>query len=148
MRANRKKRELLINREQQSIILTTSGMIEGGPVYDYLRMGGNDERNGLYIVGYQVEGTVGSDIASGQKKLGLENGFGQVFDVSLDLEVKQFEFSGHSTLEGLIHMVQYSAPLKIYAIHGEPSAQKRYADEVRKLGFEVKTLTSFDIFDT
>ncbi len=143
-----KKRELLIGREKQSIILTTSGMMEGGPVYDYLRMGGNDKRNGLYIVGYQVEGTMGSDIANGQKKVALDNGFGQVFDVSLDLEVKSFEFSGHSTLEGLVQMVQYSSPRKIYAIHGEPSAQERYATEVKNLGFDVKTLTSHDVVHT
>jgi predicted metal-dependent RNase len=140
-----KKRALLIDREQQSIILTTSGMIEGGPVYDYLRMGGNNPRNGLYIVGYQVEGTMGSEIASGRKEVALDNGFGQVFDVTLELEIKQFQFSGHSSLEGLVEMVQYSSPQKIYAIHGEPNAQKRYADEVRNFGSEVKTLTSHDI---
>ncbi|MHA1976117.1 MAG: MBL fold metallo-hydrolase [Candidatus Hodarchaeales archaeon] len=143
-----KKRELLINREQQSIILTTSGMMEGGPVYDYLRMGGSNSQNGLYIVGYQVDGTMGSDIANGQKNVALDNGFGQVFDVSLDLEIKKFQFSGHSSLEGLVQMVQYSTPQQIYAIHGEPSAQERYADEVRSIGYDVKTLTSHDILQT
>ena len=123
-------------------------MMEGGPVYDYLRMGGSNPRNGLYIVGYQVDGTMGSDIANGQKIVSLDNGFGQVFDVSLDLEIKKFQFSGHSSLDGLVQMVQYSTPQKIYAIHGEPSAQERYADEVRSIGFDVKTLTSHDIHQT
>ncbi|PWI49669.1 hypothetical protein CEE45_00640 [Candidatus Heimdallarchaeota archaeon B3_Heim] len=142
-----KKRELLITRDQQSIILTTSGMMEGGPVYDYLRMGGGNLRNGLYIVGYQVEGTMGSDIANGEKNVKLDNGFGQVFDVSLDLEIKQFQFSGHSSLEGLVQMVQYSTPQKIYAIHGEPNAQKRYAEELRRIGFKAKILTAHDILE-
>jgi len=140
-----KKRDLLINREQQSIILTTSGMMEGGPVYDYLRMGGDNSQNGLFIVGYQVEGTLGSDIASGVRNVSLDNGFGQVFDVTLDLEIKRFEFSGHSSLEGLIQMAQYAAPQKIYAIHGEPVAQQRYADEVQNIGFKAKTMTQHDI---
>ncbi|MHA2344255.1 MAG: MBL fold metallo-hydrolase RNA specificity domain-containing protein, partial [Candidatus Hodarchaeales archaeon] len=140
-----KKRDLLINREQQSIILTTSGMMEGGPVYDYLRMGGDNSHNGLFIVGYQVEGTLGSDIASGVRNVSLDNGFGQVFDVTLDLEINRFEFSGHSSLEGLIQMAQYVAPQKIYAIHGEPLAQQRYADEVQNYGFEAKTMTQHDI---
>ena len=140
-----KKRDLLINREQQSIILTTSGMMEGGPVYDYLRMGGSNSNNGLFIVGYQVEGTLGSDIASGIKNISLDNGFGQVFDVTLDLEVKKYEFSGHSSLEGLIQMAQYTTPQKIYAIHGEPAAQQRYSEELISYGFKANTLTLHDI---
>jgi predicted metal-dependent RNase len=140
-----KKRDLLINREQQSIILTTSGMMEGGPVYDYLRMGGSNSLNGLFIVGYQVEGTLGYDIARGERNVSLDNGFGQVFDVTLDLEIKRYEFSGHSSLEGLIQMAQYTTPHKIYAIHGEPAAQQKYADEVNNIGFNVKTMTSYDV---
>lgn len=140
-----KKRDLLINRDQQSIILTTSGMMEGGPVYDYLRMGGQNPLNGLYIVGYQVEGTVGADIARGEKKLSLDNGFGRVYDVSLELEVQRFHFSGHTSLEGLTQMVQYSTPQKIYALHGEPMAQNRYADEIKRIGFDTNILTTHDI---
>jgi len=140
-----RKRDLLINREKQSIILTTSGMMEGGPVYDYLRMGGSNSQNGLFIVGYQVEGTLGSDIASGIRNVSLNNGFGQVFDVTLDLEIKRFEFSGHSSLEGLTQMAQYTTPQKIYAIHGEPAAQQRYADEVQNFGFKAKTMINHDI---
>ena len=89
-------------------------MLEGGPIYDYLRYGGNNSLNGLYIVGYQVEGTLGADIVSGKRELTLDNGFGQLFEVSLALEVKRFEFSGHATLDGLIQMVRYSSPSLVY----------------------------------
>ena len=140
-----RKRDILINSNQQSIILTTSGMMEGGPVYDYLRMGGHNPLNGLYIVGYQVEGTVGSDISRGEKELLLDNGFGRIYDVSLELEVQRFRFSGHASLEGLSHLAQYSSPTKIYAVHGDPVAQQRYADELKRIGYEAKVLTRHDI---
>jgi predicted metal-dependent RNase len=136
-----KKRDLLINQEQQSMILTTSGMMEGGPVYDYLRLGGNNPLNALLIVGYQVEGTLGSDIARGVKDVSLDNGFGRIDDVFLELEVTQFEFSGHASLDGLVQMVKYTSPKDIFAIHGEHNAQQRYADELGRIGFEPKTLT-------
>ena len=80
-----------------------------------------------------------------RKKLSLDNGFGRVYDVSLELEVQRFHFSGHTSLEGLTQMVQYSTPQKIYAIHGEPIAQNRYADEIKRIGFDTNILTTHDI---
>lgn len=139
------KRKRLINDEKQCIILTTSGMLEGGPVYDYLRMGGSNSTNGLYIVGYQVEGTLGSDIVRGESNLKLDNGFGKISDVTLNLEVKRFHFSGHSSIEGLKNVVKKANPQKIYGIHGEPYAQEVYAGELKKLGFDVKIMTKHDI---
>lgn len=139
-----KKREKLVSQEKVSIILTTSGMLEGGPVYDYLRFGGSNPLNGLYFVGYQVEGTLGSDIISGEKNLLLDNGFGEVFDVYLALEVKKFEFSGHSSLEGLIQMVRYSSPSLVYAIHGEPEAQHKFSQALETIGHRAITLSEYE----
>jgi metallo-beta-lactamase family protein len=120
-------------------------MLEGGPVYDYLRYGGNNSLNGLYIVGYQVEGTLGADIVSGKKKLTLDNGFGRFFDVSLALEVKKFEFSGHTSLDGLIQMVRYSSPSLVYAIHGAPEAQQAYARALEGFEQDVTILSSKEV---
>ncbi len=140
-----KKREKLISQENRSIILTTSGMLEGGPVYDYLRYGGNNSLNGLYIVGYQVEGTLGADIVSGKKELTLDNGFGRFFDVSLALEVKKFEFSGHTSLDGLIQMVRYSSPSFVYAIHGAPEAQQAYSRALEGFEQDIAILSSKEV---
>ncbi|UCG03532.1 MAG: hypothetical protein JSW11_05970 [Candidatus Heimdallarchaeota archaeon] len=140
-----KKREKLITQEQRSIILTTSGMLEGGPVYDYLRHGGSSSLNGLYIVGYQVKGTLGADIISGKKELTLNNGFGQLFDVSLALEVKRFEFSGHASLDGLIQMVRYSSPSLVYALHGEPEAQQAYSRALEGFNQKISILSPKEV---
>lgn len=140
-----KKREKLATQTKPSIILTTSGMLEGGPIYDYLRYGGNNPLNGLYIVGYQVEGTLGSDIVSGKKDITLDNGFGDFFDVTLALEVKRFEFSGHTSIDGLIQMVRYSSPSKIYALHGEPNAQQAYSRALEAIGQKATILSSHEI---
>ena len=140
-----RKREKLGCQDKASIILTTSGMMEGGPVYDYLRYCGSDPSNGLFVVGYQVEGTTGSDIVSGKKKLSLDNGFGRINDVTLSLEVKRFAFSGHASLDGLTQLVRYTSPSKIYTIHGEPEAQENFAREIRQIGYEADILITNDI---
>jgi len=41
------------------IIITTSGMLSGGPIMEYLRNLAEDERNTLVFVGYQADGTMG-----------------------------------------------------------------------------------------
>jgi predicted metal-dependent RNase len=140
-----KNREKLISQNKPAIILTTSGMLEGGPVYDYLRFGGDDSLNGLYIVGYQVEGTLGSQILSGQRNIVLDNGYGEIFNVNLALEVKNFSFSGHSSLDGLVQMVRYTSPSNIYAIHGEPDAQIRYSQALETIGVYANIMVSSDV---
>ncbi|MFX0183902.1 MAG: MBL fold metallo-hydrolase [Candidatus Hodarchaeota archaeon] len=139
-----KKRERLTCQKEPAIILTTSGMLEGGPVYDYLRYGGNDPLNGLFIVGYQVEGTLGSDILSGQRNVMLDNGYGKIYNVILSLEVKNFPFSGHSSLDGLVQMVRYTSPSNVYAIHGEPEAQLRYSQALEAIGVKANIMVSSD----
>ncbi len=139
-----KKRAKLGTQNKACIILTTSGMLEGGPVYDYLRYGGSNPLNGLYIVGYQVEGTTGSEIIAGKTDLILDNGFGKKFDVPLALEVKRFAFSGHSSLDGLTQLVRYASPSKIYTIHGEPEAQEHFSRTIGSLGYEADILITDD----
>jgi predicted metal-dependent RNase len=139
-----KKRAKLGTQDKASIILTTSGMLEGGPVYDYLRYGGPNPLNGLYVVGYQVEGTTGSEIVAGKKDLTLDNGFGKKFEVSLALEVKKFAFSGHSSLDGLTQLVRYTSPSKIYTLHGEPEAQENFSRTIGSLGYEADILITDD----
>ncbi|WP_455141050.1 MBL fold metallo-hydrolase [Candidatus Hodarchaeum mangrovi] len=140
-----KKREMLSNQENSSIILTTSGMLEGGPVYDYLRLNGSDQKNGLYIVGYQVLGTIGSDVISGQTDLVLIDHLGKPFRVNLSLEVQQFEFSGHSSLEGLIQMVRYTSASKVFAMHGEPESQEKFSSSITNIETDINILSSHEI---
>ncbi|HQN31274.1 MAG TPA: beta-CASP ribonuclease aCPSF1, partial [Methanothrix soehngenii] len=53
------------------VILATSGMLNGGPVIEYLKRLGPDEKNTLVIVGYQAEGTLGRRIQKGWKEVPL-----------------------------------------------------------------------------
>ncbi|MGB9635585.1 MAG: MBL fold metallo-hydrolase, partial [Candidatus Micrarchaeia archaeon] len=57
--------------EEGSIIVTTSGMLKGGPVLTYLKHLGNDKRNLLLFVGYQAPGTPGRALLDGARKIRL-----------------------------------------------------------------------------
>ncbi|MDD4487534.1 MAG: beta-CASP ribonuclease aCPSF1, partial [Methanothrix soehngenii] len=68
------------------VILATSGMLNGGPVIEYLKRLGPDEKNTLVIVGYQAEGTLGRRIQKGWKEVPLSVD-GKTQTVKINLEV-------------------------------------------------------------
>jgi KH/beta-lactamase-domain protein len=105
-----------------SVILATSGMLEGGPAVDYLRLMAADERNTVIFVSYQIEGTLGSRIRNGTKDITLFGPKGKVEAVKLALTVESLEgFSGHSDRNQLIEFVRRisSRPSRVIVNHGE-----------------------------
>ena len=103
------------------VILATSGMMNGGPVLEYLKRLGPDEKNTLVIVGYQAEGTLGRRIQKGWKELPLSVE-GKTQTVKINLEVTTVDgFSGHSDRQQLMEYMRrlYPKPGRVITNHGE-----------------------------
>ena len=103
------------------VILATSGMLNGGPVIEYLKRLGPDEKNMLVIVGYQAEGTLGRRIQKGWKELPLSVE-GKTQTVKINLEVTTVDgFSGHSDRQQLMEYMRriYPKPGRVLTNHGE-----------------------------
>jgi len=62
-------RSRAIHEGEAGIIVTTSGMMTGGPVMKYIEKLAGNELNKLILVGYQAEGTPGRKLAEGAKEL-------------------------------------------------------------------------------
>lgn len=106
-----------------SVILATSGMMNGGPIMEYLRALGSDERNSLVIVGYQAEGTMGRRIQKGWNEIPVSMN-GKTYTVKINLEVTTVDgFSGHSDRHQLMDYVRriYPKPSKVITNHGDES---------------------------
>ncbi|MHC1632067.1 MAG: beta-CASP ribonuclease aCPSF1 [Methanotrichaceae archaeon] len=104
-----------------SVILATSGMMNGGPVMEYLRRIGPDERNTLVIVGYQAEGTTGRRIQKGWDEIPVsEDGRTQTVKINLDV-VTVDGFSGHSDRHQLMDFIRrvYPKPTRVITNHGD-----------------------------
>ncbi|MBT8507374.1 hypothetical protein AZH53_02875 [Methanomicrobiaceae archaeon CYW5] len=100
------------------IIITTSGMLSGGPVMEYLRALAPDEKNMLVFVGYQADGTLGRRIQKGWKEIPL----GRRETIVVNLEIETVDgFSGHSDRKQLMAYVNHLQPRpeKIFTIHGD-----------------------------
>lgn len=105
-----------------SVILATSGMLNGGPVMEYLKALGPDERNTLVFVGYQAEGTLGRRIQKGWDEIILSTNTGKQQSVRINLDVETIDgFSGHSDRNQLVNYVKRikSRPEKVITNHGD-----------------------------
>lgn len=117
-------RSQIIQDSDPCVILATSGMLSGGPIMEYMKDLGGDERNTLVFVGYQAEGTLGRRIQKGWKEIPLSTSGGKTETLKLDLEVETVDgFSGHSDRRQLIEYVKRmsSRPERVLTIHGDES---------------------------
>jgi uncharacterized protein len=127
---SQEKREAIMNGEP-CVILTTSGMLNGGPVMDYLRALSPDERNSLIFVGYQAEGTLGRRIQKGWREVPV----GNRESIVINLECVTIDgFSGHSDRRQLMSFIAHMQPRpeKIYTIHGDENKTIDLASSIYK----------------
>ena len=127
--------------KDQCIILSTSGMIEGGPIHSYLRYVGSMKPNLLAIVGYQVEGTIGHAIRDGVRDFVINPPWNEPpYDLHLELKIKKYDFSGHISALGLEEYTRFADPQKIITVHGSIEAQKTFEHRIKTSGYTVEQL--------
>ncbi|HOT03686.1 MAG TPA: beta-CASP ribonuclease aCPSF1 [Methanolinea sp.] len=110
-------RERVINGDP-CVIITTSGMLNGGPVMEYLSNLASDERNALVFVGYQADGTLGRRIQKGWREVPI----GRKDTIVINLEIVTIDgFSGHSDRKQLMNYIGHIQPRpeKIFTVHGD-----------------------------
>ncbi len=122
--ASNEEREEVINSPDPAIVLSTSGMLTGGPVMEYLKEFAPDENNMLIFVGYQAEGTMGRRIQKGWDEIPVQRE-GKRKVVELNLEVGTVDgLSGHSDRNQIINFINAldSKPNKILTVHGDENS--------------------------
>ncbi|WP_440007320.1 beta-CASP ribonuclease aCPSF1 [Halomicrococcus sp. SG-WS-1] len=108
----------------QCIVLSTSGMVTGGPIMSWLEHLGSDPDNTMVFVGYQAQGTLGRRIQNGWDEIPL-NGRSRGKTLSLNMDVETVDgFSGHADRQGLMNFVKTMNPRpeKVLCVHGDESA--------------------------
>ncbi|PSQ45134.1 beta-CASP ribonuclease aCPSF1 [Halobacteriales archaeon SW_7_68_16] len=109
-----------------SVVLSTSGMITGGPIMSWLRHLGGDPDSTLTFVGYQAQGTLGSRIQSGRSEIPLDDSeLGRSNTLTLEMAVETVDgFSGHADRQGLENFVRTMSPRpeKVLCVHGDESS--------------------------
>ncbi|WP_135663239.1 beta-CASP ribonuclease aCPSF1 [Halorhabdus rudnickae] len=109
---------------EPAIILSTSGMVTGGPIMSWLEHVGPDPDSTLVFVGYQAQGTLGRRIQNGWDEIPLGNGSrGNTLKLEMGVETVD-GFSGHADRQGLENFVKTMNPRpeKILCVHGDESS--------------------------
>jgi len=112
------------------IILSTSGMVTGGPIMSWLDHLGPDPDTTLTFVGYQAQGTLGRRIQNGWDEIPMNRSSGRgrggrnnTLQLKLDVETVD-GFSGHADRQGLMNFVKTMSPRpeKVLCVHGDESS--------------------------
>lgn len=115
---------------QNAVIVTTSGMLTGGPAMTYVPEISGDPTNKIALTGYQVEGTPGRDLLErGSAELA-----GRVMPVAARAET--YDFSAHADAEGLRSFVDDYAGAEVLVNHGDDCAG--FAAELREDGVDAR----------
>ncbi|WP_348611363.1 beta-CASP ribonuclease aCPSF1 [Halobaculum rarum] len=106
------------------IILSTSGMMTGGPIMSWLRHLGTEENSNLTFVGYQAQGTLGRRIQNGWEEIPVQDpqDRSRTSTLTLKMGVETVDgFSGHADRQGLENFVKTMNPRpeKVLCVHGD-----------------------------
>ncbi|MEF8882331.1 MAG: MBL fold metallo-hydrolase [Halapricum sp.] len=114
--------------EQNAAIVTTSGMLSGGPAMTYIPAIRDRPVNKITLTGYQVEGTPGREL--------LETGSAEIDGRRMPVaaQVESYDFSAHADREGLLDYLSHYRDAEILVNHGDRCGA--FADELREDGFD------------
>jgi uncharacterized protein len=104
------------------IILSTSGMVTGGPIMSWLELLGPDPDTTMIFVGYQAHGTLGRRIQNGWDEVPMNGDGGRSRHLKLQFDVETVDgFSGHADRNGLMNFVRTMNPRpeKVLCVHGD-----------------------------
>ncbi|MRG77707.1 MAG: beta-CASP ribonuclease aCPSF1 [ANME-2 cluster archaeon] len=135
------KRKDILTNPRPGVILATSGMLNGGPIMEYLRAYGPDEKNALVFVGYQAEGTMGRRLQKGWSEVPVYNN-GKSDIIKINLQVQTVDgFSGHSDRRQLMDYIKKMKPRPEHILteHGDEKSCLDLASSIyRKYRIETR----------
>ena len=117
------------------IIISASGMAEGGRILHHLKNNLGNPKATILFVGYSAKHTLARKIMEGNEVVKV---FGEEHHVKASIHVMDC-FSAHGDRKDILNYVKYSPPEKlkhIFLVHGEPMQSKSLVDAYRSKGYE------------
>ncbi|MGL4465516.1 MAG: MBL fold metallo-hydrolase [Planctomycetia bacterium] len=129
--------------KEPAIYISTSGMLDHAAAPRHLAAMAGDERNAVFIVGYQSPQSVGSKVSRGDKEVDLmleERGSDGKFSkrkvrTTMNLQVlKQSGFSSHAKGEQICDWVsEFTSVGKVFVVHGDKERATGLADKIKEM---------------
>lgn len=123
--------------ESGAVIISASGMCEGGRIRHHLRHNLDRERNSILFTGFQAQGTLGRRLVDGDKQVRL-------FDEEMQVRAEIHTLGGlsaHADQPALLAWLRgfKHPPEQTFIVHGEEQVALAFAESAKaSLGFNVK----------
>lgn len=135
--ASREESKRLNSVQGARVIISASGMMNGGRVLHHALRVLPDENATVVFVGYQAAGTLGRRVADKEKEVKV---LGQWIPVRCGVE-KIGGFSAHADWKEVIRWLEGmpAPPKRVFVTHGEPDAADAMARRIReRFGWEIE----------
>jgi putative mRNA 3-end processing factor len=111
---------------EPGVVITSAGMMTGGPVLGYLFNVNNNSR--LIFTGYNVEGSNGWNMLN--KGSIIKDGM----ELTVDLPAYYLDLSAHAGRSDLMKFIKDASPQKIILVHGDKPQD--FAEELKAEGYD------------
>ncbi|MCE5295602.1 MAG: MBL fold metallo-hydrolase [Euryarchaeota archaeon] len=118
------------------VIVTTSGMLDGGPVLRYLMQERENRKSAVLIPGYQAEGSNGRMLLDRRQVAVETEVIGERDIIDVKCEVERFDLSAHADHNELLRFIRACDPTNVVFMHGDN--REILADELES---EMNTFT-------
>ena len=118
-------------------IVTTSGLLEGGPSVRYVKSLYNSPESSIIFTGFLIPKTAGRYLVDTGRFVT------EGFDLKIKMNIQKMDFSAHTGREGLFDFVNKMGPEKVVCLHGDYC--ERFASELRGRGFDAIAPVNGDV---
>ena len=125
----------LNNDPRPCVIISASGMAEGGRVKHHIRNNISNQKNTILMVGYCEPSSLGGKLLAGNKYVQI---FRDEYDVVADVRSIK-SMSAHGDYEDLMKFISCQDPellKRLFLVHGEYEVQQRFAQKLIDAGFK------------
>jgi metallo-beta-lactamase family protein len=136
---NEKQSRLLAQFDEPAIIISASGMLDGGRIQSHIRHNIENPSSTILMVGFASPGTLGARLREQPTELHFDKRTYQVRAKIISTSL----FSGHGDQADLLKFVGYQnkETLKnIFLVHGEEPSMKILAHSIHELGYQEVTI--------
>ena len=156
MRAEEWRREEIVARAaaDPSIIVSTSGMLVGGPIIKYAKALLPDPKNRLLLCGFQDADSPGgrlermADANERNQILKITEEDGRSLRVKVATPVRRYGLSAHSGKDEITKMIAAATPRNVVFVHGEPPARRALISSLQGTQIDVADGTSIHLSAT
>lgn len=138
----------LNSSKEPMMIISASGMAEGGRILHHLRNNVEDPKNLILFVGYAAQHTLARKIMDGENQVNI---FGETYRVGAAVKTMDY-FSGHADQRELTDYLKFNPPDKLkslFLVHGEEDQANPFIEKLLSLGYKnIRFPESGEIFNT